>query len=101
MTLTIKDGRVFDLSWATVGLSDGSRIGIGQDITERKRTEALTGQQTAQIETRVRRLGQAMRETDHRIKNNLQSIAAFQSETSKSRIRKQNLVLNYSQCSRF
>jgi PAS domain S-box-containing protein len=77
LTLTIKDGRVFDLAWATVGLSDGSRIGIGQDITERKRTEALTGQQTAQIEMRVRRLEQAMRETDHRVKNNLQSIASL------------------------
>ena len=76
-SLTVQDGRVLDLSWATVRLSDGTLIGIGQDITQRKRTEALTGQHTAQIETRVLRLEQAMRETNHRVKNNLQSVAAL------------------------
>ncbi len=75
--VTVKDGRLLDLSGATVRLSDGTSIGIGQDITHRKRAEALTGQHTAQIETRNRRLEQAMRETDHRVKNNLQSIAAL------------------------
>ncbi len=82
--LTVKDGRVLDLSWATVRLSDGTSIGIGQDITQRKRAEALTGQHIAQIETHNRqietlnqRLLQSMRETDHRVKNNLQSIAAL------------------------
>jgi two-component system, NarL family, sensor histidine kinase UhpB len=34
-----RDGRVIDTSWATLHLSDGSGIGIGQDITERKRAE--------------------------------------------------------------
>lgn len=77
LTLTVKDGRVLALSWATVRLSDGTSIGIGQDITQRKRAEALTGEHTAQIETRNRRLEQAMRETDHRVKNNLQSVAAL------------------------
>src|SRR5579862_1433932 len=66
-----------DLSWAMVRLSDGTHIGIGQDITQRKRAEALTGQHVAQIETLNQRLLQAMRETDHRVKNNLQSIAAL------------------------
>jgi PAS domain S-box-containing protein len=77
LTITAKGGQVLDLSWATVRLSDGTRIGIGQDITHRKRAEALTGAQTAQIAARNRRLEQAMRETDHRVKNNLQSIAAL------------------------
>ena len=76
-TVAVQDGRVLDLSWATVRLSDGTCIGIAQDITQRKREEALTGQYTAQIETRVLRLEQAMRETNHRIKNNLQSVAAL------------------------
>jgi PAS domain S-box-containing protein len=35
----IKDGTVIDTSWARVKLSDGTTIGIGQDITERKRAE--------------------------------------------------------------
>jgi PAS domain S-box-containing protein len=38
----VRDGRVIDTSWAAVRLSDGTSIGIGQDITERKRShEAL------------------------------------------------------------
>jgi PAS domain S-box-containing protein len=35
-----RDGRVLDTTWADIRLSDGSTIGIGQDITERKRAEA-------------------------------------------------------------
>jgi PAS domain S-box-containing protein len=36
---TVRDGRVIDTSWAMLHLSDGSGIGIGQDITKRKRAE--------------------------------------------------------------
>jgi PAS domain S-box-containing protein len=36
---TVRDGRVIDTSWAFLRLSDGSSIGIGQDITKRKRAE--------------------------------------------------------------
>lgn len=35
----VRDGRVIDTTWANVRLSDGSIIGIGQDITERKQAE--------------------------------------------------------------
>ncbi len=35
----VRDGRILDTSWFNVELSDGTRIGIGQDITDRKRTE--------------------------------------------------------------
>jgi PAS domain S-box-containing protein len=35
----VRDGRVVDTSWAGIKLSDGTLIGIGQDITERKRAE--------------------------------------------------------------
>ena len=35
-----RDGRVIDTSWARFGLSDGSVIGFGIDITERKKAEA-------------------------------------------------------------
>jgi PAS domain S-box-containing protein len=35
----VRDGRVIDTSWASVRLSDGTTIGIGRDITERKRAE--------------------------------------------------------------
>jgi PAS domain S-box-containing protein len=36
---TVRDGRVIDTSWAVLHLSDGTGIGIGQDITKRKRAE--------------------------------------------------------------
>lgn len=35
----LRDGRMIDTAWAAVSLSDGASIGIGQDITERKRIE--------------------------------------------------------------
>ncbi len=34
-----KNGQVTDTTWAVTRLSDGTRLGIGQDITERKRAE--------------------------------------------------------------
>jgi PAS domain S-box-containing protein len=36
---TTRDGRVIDTSWARVKLSDGTTIGIGQDVTARKQSE--------------------------------------------------------------
>ena len=36
---TVRDGRVIDVSWVVLHLPDGTSIGIGQDITERKRVE--------------------------------------------------------------
>jgi PAS domain S-box-containing protein len=35
----LRDGRVIDTTWAVVRLSDGTVIGIGQDITARKQAE--------------------------------------------------------------
>jgi PAS domain S-box-containing protein len=37
--LRARDGRMIDTSWANFRLSDGTMIGIGQDVTERKRAE--------------------------------------------------------------
>jgi PAS domain S-box-containing protein len=36
---TVRDGRIIDTSWAMLHLSDGTGIGIGQDITKRKGAE--------------------------------------------------------------
>lgn len=36
----VRDGRIIDASWSVVVLSDGTRIGIGEDVTDRKRAEA-------------------------------------------------------------
>jgi len=35
-----RDGRLIDTSWAVARLSDGTSVGIGQDISERNRAEA-------------------------------------------------------------
>lgn len=37
--LRTREGRYVDIAWTDVRLSDGMRIGIGQDITDRKRAE--------------------------------------------------------------
>jgi PAS domain S-box-containing protein len=44
-----RDGRVIDTSFANVRLEDGTNIGIGLDITERKRAADLLRRQTAQL----------------------------------------------------
>lgn len=41
-----RDGRIIDTTWANVRLSDGSTIGIGQDITARKQAEQELQRQT-------------------------------------------------------
>ena len=35
----VRDGRMLDTTWANVRLSDGRTVGIGMDITDRKRAE--------------------------------------------------------------
>jgi len=35
----VRDGRMLDATWSIVNLTDGTRVGLGQDITERKQTE--------------------------------------------------------------
>jgi len=49
----VRDGRIIDTTWANVRLSDGTSIGIGQDITQRKRAEAELKQLNETLETQV------------------------------------------------
>ncbi len=72
-----KTGQLLNLSWAIVRLSDGTGIGIGQDMTPRHLHEQMSVEQLVEITAHNQRLQQAMQETDHRVKNNLQSIAAL------------------------
>jgi PAS domain S-box-containing protein len=46
---TVRSGQVLDTTWARVPLSDGTSVGIGQDITERKRVEEMLRRQTAEL----------------------------------------------------
>lgn len=50
----VKDGRIVDTAWANVLLSDGSSIGIGQDISERKQAEEEIKRQATRAETLAR-----------------------------------------------
>jgi len=45
-----RDGRVLDAAWANARLSDGRTLGIGQDITERKRIEEERERRAAQLQ---------------------------------------------------
>ncbi|MEH1895529.1 MAG: PAS domain S-box protein [Nostoc sp.] len=58
----VRDGDLLDTSWTNVKLSNGQIIGIGQDITERKRTElALKAQ--AEREQLMRTVAQRIRQS--------------------------------------
>jgi PAS domain S-box-containing protein len=49
----LPDGRVIDTSWANIKLSDGSVIGIGQDVTEQRRAAQALIDANAELERRV------------------------------------------------
>jgi PAS domain S-box-containing protein len=45
----VRDGRVIDTTFTNIRLEDGTNIGIGRDITERKQAADLLRRQTAQL----------------------------------------------------
>jgi PAS domain S-box-containing protein len=49
----VRDGRIIDTTWANIRLSDGRHIGIGQDISDRKRAEAELKQLNETLEAQV------------------------------------------------
>ena len=57
-----RDGRMVDTSWANIRLSDGTIIGIGSDVTERKRAEEALRALTHQERKRALQLEQALNE---------------------------------------
>jgi PAS domain S-box-containing protein len=77
-----KDGTIIEVAISVSPVRDaqGQIIGaatIVRDITERMRTERELQQKQAEIEALNDRLRRAMRETHHRVKNNLQVISAM------------------------
>ncbi|MCP6762554.1 MAG: PAS domain S-box protein [Fischerella sp. CENA71] len=62
------DGKIVDTCWANVRLSDGSIIGIGQDISDRKRAEEELRQFSTALEIRVQERTQELRESEERFR---------------------------------
>jgi two-component system, NarL family, sensor histidine kinase UhpB len=62
-----RDGRVIDTSWVRVALSDGRRIGFGQDITERKQAEVALQRSYAELRALSERMRKVREEESARI----------------------------------
>ena len=67
IVMTTRDGRSLQTSWANIRLSDDTFVGIGVDITERKRAEE--------------RQGLLLAELSHRVKNTLAVVLGIASRT--------------------
>jgi PAS domain S-box-containing protein len=61
--LRTRNGRMRDTSWTVIHLSDGTRVGIGQDVSERKRTEEKLRRSREQLRSLARYL-QIVREEE-------------------------------------
>src|SRR5580658_10383623 len=72
----VRDGRVIDMAANVVQLSDGSRLGIGRDITQRKRTEAALreAQENLARVTRVATLGELAAAIAHEVNQPLAAV---------------------------
>ena len=65
--MRVRSGQTIDTSWAEVRLSDGTIIGIGQDITARKQAEASVRATSEQLRALTARLQSAREEEAARI----------------------------------
>lgn len=55
LTMTVKDGSKIESSWANVLIPDGRQVGIGIDITERKKLENELKQSRDHLEEQVKK----------------------------------------------
>jgi PAS domain S-box-containing protein len=75
--LKTREGKQLDISWASVRLSDGSILGIGIDITERKRTEERLASYMEQLERSNKELQEFAFVASHDLQEPLRKIRTF------------------------
>lgn len=71
LTIKARDGRTVDVSGCAVPLSDGARIGLMQDITQRKRAEAALRESADRLQHLSRRLLEVQEEERRHIAREL------------------------------
>ena len=76
LEMCTKDGRTVQTSWSNVRLSDGSRVGIGLDITERKAHEAELESARAVAEQANRAKDEFLAMLGHELRNPLSAIGS-------------------------
>jgi|RhiMetdeSRZDD1v2_1073273.scaffolds.fasta_scaffold26746_5 PAS domain S-box-containing protein len=76
LALRTKDGRTVETSWSLVRLSDDSRVGIGLDVTERKRHEADMQAARTAAESANRAKDEFIAMLGHELRNPLSAISA-------------------------
>lgn len=95
-TLQTKSGELVHTTWAFVKFSDGQLIGIGQDIREKKKQEALIKEQQARMisSAKLSSLGEMASGIAHEINNPLAIIKGKAYQLTK-KIEKGDLDANY------
>jgi len=66
-----RDGRVLDTSWASISLSDGTKIEFGEDITEHKREERLRKSNSERLQALSHRIVQVQEDECHHLAREL------------------------------